>query len=69
MKHQDTLLVFSPAPGRGLEPLAGAEHQGPARAHGIECFLAAIRYGGEMGHLARWRVGPTVGNEDEGTGQ
>jgi hypothetical protein len=69
MKHLATSLVFSPAPGRGLEPAAPARHHRLAQAHRMQRFLAAVREGGEMGHLARWRIRPTAGDENEGTGQ
>jgi hypothetical protein len=69
MKRQDSPLAFSPAPARGLEPPAPAKHHSLAKARRMERFLAAVRDGGEMGPLARWRVRPTADDEDEGTGQ
>jgi hypothetical protein len=37
--------------------------------HRMQRFLAAVRDGCEMGHLARWRVRPTTSDDDEGAGQ
>ena len=69
MKRENTPLTSSAAPRRDLEPHANAEHHSAADVRRMERFLAAVRDGCEMGHLARWRVRPTAGDEDEGTGQ
>jgi hypothetical protein len=65
---QDSPLAFSPVPARGLEPPAPVGHHSLAQARRMVRFLAAVRDGGEMGYLARWRVRPTAPDEDEGTG-
>jgi hypothetical protein len=69
MKRENTPLTSSPAPRRDLEPHASAEHHGTADVRRMERFLAAVRNGCEMGHLARWRVRPTAGDDDEVAGQ
>ena len=69
MKQQDTPLAFLLTPRRELDLHAGTKAHGAADTHKMQRFLAAVRDGCEMGHLARWRVRPTAGDEDEGTEQ
>jgi hypothetical protein len=69
MNRENTLLTSSPAPRRDVEPHASAEHHGTADVRRMERFLAAVRNGCGMGHLARWRVRPTAGDDDEVAGQ
>ncbi|SAL52751.1 hypothetical protein AWB69_05490 [Caballeronia udeis] len=69
MKQQDTSLASLLTLRRELDLHAGTKAHGAADAHKMQRFLAAIRDGCEMGHLARWRVRPTAGDEDEEAGQ
>jgi hypothetical protein len=69
MKQQDTPLASLLTPRRELDQHAGTKTPGAADAHRMQRFLAAVRDGCEMGHLARWRVRPTAGDEDEEAGQ
>jgi hypothetical protein len=69
MKQQDTPLASFLTPPRELDVHAETNVHGPADAHKMQRFLAAVRDGCEMGHLARWRVRPTAGDNDEEAGQ
>jgi hypothetical protein len=69
MKKQDTPLASLLTPRRELDLHADTKAHGAADAHRMQRFLAAVRDGCEMGHLARWRVRPTAGDDDEAAGQ
>ena len=69
MKQQDTPLASCLSPRRELDLHADTKAHGAADTHKMQRFLAAVRDGCEMGHLARWRVRPTAGDEDEEAGQ
>jgi hypothetical protein len=69
MKKQNTPLASLLTPRRGLNLHADIRAHGVADVHRMQRFLAAVRDGCEMGHLARWRVRPTTSDDDEGAGQ